>query len=51
VNAKSAEGWTPQHLAAEEGHKDLGESLIDEGADVDARDAEDWTPLHVAFIS
>jgi len=50
VNVKSAEGWAPLHLAAEEGHKDLGELLIDKGADVNVKSAEGWAPLHVAAV-
>lgn len=48
VNARGAEGWTPLHLAAEEGRKDVAELLIAKGADMNARDAEGWTPLHWA---
>jgi ankyrin repeat protein len=39
---------TPLHLAVERGHTDLGQLLIDKGADPDARDDWQETPLHLA---
>ena len=39
---------TPLHGAAIEGHKEIAELLIAEGADVNAKDDDGWTPLFVA---
>lgn len=46
----SSDGWTPLHLAAFFGHKDLAEFLVDRGADVHARSANTMCnfPLHAA---
>jgi ankyrin repeat protein len=49
VNAKEVEfGWTPLHLAALNGHKEIAELLIANGAEVNARDGSGETPLHGA---
>ena len=48
VNAKNSDDWTPLHLAADKGHKEIAELLIDKGADVNAKDEDSWTPLHLA---
>jgi ankyrin repeat protein len=53
VSAYSHDGWTPLHLAAFFGHRDLAALLIERGADVNARSrntrfARDNTPLHAA---
>jgi hypothetical protein len=48
VNAKDDNGWTPLHLAAENGRKQVAELLIAKGADVNAKDDNGWTPLHLA---
>jgi len=53
VNAYSHDGWTPLHLAAFFGHRDLAELLLERGADVNARSrsarfARENTPLHAA---
>ncbi len=46
----SGPGWTPLHRAAEQGHAELCELLLDRGANVNARHAETgWTPLHMVF--
>ena len=37
VNAKEEDGSTPLHQAASEGHKEIAELLIKEGADVNPR--------------
>ena len=53
VNAKDEDGVTPQHLAAELGHKEIVELLIAEGADVNAKvvaaDVKAETPLNFAI--
>jgi ankyrin repeat protein len=53
VRAYSHDGWTPLHLAAFFGHRELARMLIERGADVNARSrstrfARDNTPLHAA---
>ena len=41
-------GMTPLHYAADEGHTEVVELLIANGADVNAKDDSGWTPLHRA---
>jgi ankyrin repeat protein len=50
IGAHSTDGWTPLHLAAFFGRKDLAQSLIERGAEVDAQstNAMKNTPLHAA---
>jgi len=53
INAHSHDGWTPLHLAAFFGHRDLVVLLLDHGAEVDARSKSERfaranTPLHAA---
>ena len=49
VNAKDKHGYTPLHNAALEGHKEVAELLIQNGADVNAKSesviGEDKTAL------
>jgi len=45
VDAKTAQGLTPLHVAAIEGHKEILKLLIAKGADVNARDWRGRTPL------
>jgi len=53
VNAYSADGWTPLHLAAFFGHVKIAEMLIARGADVAARsrNSNGNTPLHAALAA
>jgi ankyrin repeat protein len=48
VNAKDWD-WTPLHIAALNGRKEIAELLIVEGADVNAKDDGDETPLDFAI--
>jgi len=52
VSSKGSIGWTPLHLAAVNGHKDVVEFLIAKGADMNARITVGMntgcTPLHKA---
>ena len=48
VNAKTPDGGTPLHYAAESGQYGLTLLLLQHGADVNARFKTDWTPLHFA---
>ena len=53
VNAIYKDGWTPLHMAAEGGHREIVDLLIAKGADINATagaggDGEGWTPLHEA---
>jgi ankyrin repeat protein len=51
VDAFSADGWTPLHLAAYFGHTKIAEMLLAHGADVTARSRNPTgnTPLHAAL--
>jgi uncharacterized protein len=51
LDAFSADGWTPLHLAAYFGHAKIAEMLISRGADVNARSRNSTgnTPLHAAL--
>ena len=51
LNAYSADGWTPLHLAAFFGHTKIAEVLLARGADVAARSRNNNgnTPLHAAL--
>jgi ankyrin repeat protein len=50
VKAYSHDGWTPLHLACFFGHPTLAETLVAQGADVNARSRNGMqnTPLHAA---
>ena len=50
MRAHSSDGWTPLHLAAFFGCKELAEELLDRNADIDARSTNSMknTPLHAA---
>jgi len=49
VNAKSENGVTPLHSAAELGHKEIVELLIAKGANVNAKKSRGQTPLDAAI--
>ena len=48
VFSKDTNGWTPLHMAAYEGHKDVAELLLANKAEVNAKDNSGVTPLHLA---
>jgi ankyrin repeat protein len=48
VFMKDGLGWTPLHVAAVTGQKDVAELLVANKADVNARDDDGATPLHLA---
>jgi len=50
LESHSADGWTPLHLAAFFGHKELAEALLKQGVQVDSRSTNTMknTPLHAA---
>jgi uncharacterized protein len=50
VKAYSHDGWTPLHLACFFGHPTLAETLVEQGAEVNARSRNGMqnTPLHAA---
>jgi cytohesin len=52
VNAKTnwGDGGTPLHWAAYDGHKEIVELLVAEGADVNAKDVDGLTPLYFAVF-
>jgi ankyrin repeat protein len=51
LESHSSDGWTPLHLAAFFGAKDLAEALLAKGAAIDARSTNNMqnTPLHAAI--
>uniref|UniRef100_A0A915EUG7 Ankyrin n=1 Tax=Ditylenchus dipsaci TaxID=166011 RepID=A0A915EUG7_9BILA len=46
-NAESRAGFTPLHLAAEEGHREMAALLIENGSVVNAQAKNGLTPLHL----
>jgi ankyrin repeat protein len=44
-------GWTPLHIAAAKGRKDVAELLLINNADVNARVENGWSPLHHAVYN
>jgi ankyrin repeat protein len=48
ANARSHHGSSPLHFAAQKGHVEIAQLLIEKGADVNAREEHGWTSLHVA---
>ena len=47
-NRDNPVGWTPLHVAAQAGHKEVAELLLANKADVNATVSGGWTPLHLA---
>jgi hypothetical protein len=50
LNAPTDDSTTPLHRAARDGHRDVAELLIAEGADVNAKSIDGKTPLDVAIM-
>ena len=46
--ARQYQGKTPLHLAAWYGRKEITETLIASGAELNSKNANGWTPLHIA---
>jgi len=42
------DGWTPLHLASQNGHIGVVQFHVEHGADPTAQDKDRWTPLHSA---
>lgn len=50
INQCNTDGWTPLHVASNEGHVDLIELFVEYGSKIDARSRNFRTPLHIASI-
>ena len=48
INAKGADMWSALHYAANEGHGDILETLIEKSIDVEAQTNQNRTALHLA---
>ena len=48
INEKNEDGWTPLYIAAENGHKEVAQLLLDNSANVNAPKNTGWTPLYIA---
>ncbi len=48
VSHRDDEGRTPLHYAARNGHLDIVQFLLKNGADINAYDTEGWTPMRFA---
>jgi len=46
--ANAGNGWTPLHAAAANGHLKMCQTLLEQGADINAQDLAGSTPLHLA---
>jgi ankyrin repeat protein len=51
ISIQTMSGWTPLHIAARYGRKDVAELLLASGADVNARDPLGETPLLLAVTA
>ena len=47
VDAESKAGFSPLHLAGQEGHTDIADLLIQHQADVNAKARNGLTPVHL----
>ncbi len=50
INQCNSDGWTPLHVASNEGHVDLIELFVEYGSKIDSRSRNFRTPLHIASI-
>ena len=50
INQCNSDGWTPLHVASNEGHVNLIELFGEYGSKIDARSRNFRTPLHIAAI-
>lgn len=50
VDAADHDGWTPLHFATDQGHDNVVQLLIREGASVCSKDSNKRTPLHLAAL-
>jgi len=50
LNECNSDGWTPMHVASNEGHVELIEVFAEFGGNLDCRSKNLRTPLHVACI-
>jgi len=41
-------GWTPLHIASDNGHIDIVKTLLSSGADINVANNDGWTPLFIA---
>ena len=48
ATARANNGWTPLHVAAEQGNMKVVRMLVEHGVDATARSCDGWTPLHAA---
>jgi ankyrin repeat protein len=48
VNAENDSGWTPLHMASQEGHLDVVKVLLARHPKVNAQEADGETALHLA---
>lgn len=50
ISSKEEHGYTPLHLAVQEGQKDVAAYLLANKADINARENRNETPLHIAVV-